>query len=572
MGSGERIMASASALAAELRDPNAPDAPIRKPRRKKATAVSSGSVGTSSTTAPVVNGIAGRTLRQPPLAALGGVLMQKFEKISELIDSSLEGDSILPMCANGNGQNGKPPASDLANTTAETVNLSQDVPPSPAESPDASPVAAAPPKSLDKEPTDHISNFASWLASQEFDASAIVWNGDDGNPKDLSAELPPDSDVLSDMGRTSEYSRDEFLANRTANANGKAGDGDASVDGYVSLADQKPDQRRGKFWSHFPPAVSEVWNQVASSNWRCWQDGVGANNVTEPSSVLAGAKFSGLGSRVPGKTMRSGAKKPPSILKKSSFDVKSIVSDSSAGYSSWASRSKASVAHRRNKSLDKFVVVAPGNKKGQPRHAHKPSWDTFLVMNTSIETAEDRKPQKIHRRMSSSDKGSVATPKSEASRGMDRSVDWTKPFDESRTEKKTPNLDDLLFEAAAFRMNEARPIDDATSIATPLAGEDIDIAFTPKRLDRTVGSCTYSISPGRSAASPATSSAHAPSSVGLEMEEEDPFRLASQLAPDNDEANGDDNSDAPLIASDGHVVAKGRKSKGRTRRRMRLAK
>ena len=110
-------------------------------------------------------------------------------------------------------------------------------------------------------PSPEKGNFASWLSSQEFDSSAIVWNGDDANPQDLSAALAEDAALTTTVPSMCVCVEEEE-GNR-----GCSSDKENGCD-YTPLSDP------GKKWpSILPEAVSDAWNTLASINWQCWQQG-----------------------------------------------------------------------------------------------------------------------------------------------------------------------------------------------------------------------------------------------------------------------------------------------------------
>lgn len=82
-------------------------------------------------------------------------------------------------------------------------------------------------------------HFATWLQSKEFDASGIVSQDEEED------------------GHLQQYSRDEFLA-------------DVTQDEYVSISEQQ--KKRGvNNRMKFPWVVSDVWDSIVSSNWKCWR-------------------------------------------------------------------------------------------------------------------------------------------------------------------------------------------------------------------------------------------------------------------------------------------------------------
>ena len=158
------------------------------------------------------------------LGSIGNTIMRNFERFTTIIDESLESDSLLPsLCMQGDkqGLNDTSYTDDTGmNTTADTSNGSVIIP------------------SLKNECNLH---FASWLESQDFDASGIVSNC-----------LEED---VSTLGRSFQFSRDEFL--------------EASDDDYVSISGKV--ERRNRWPPQIPLAVTNAWDSIFSSNWRCWQ-------------------------------------------------------------------------------------------------------------------------------------------------------------------------------------------------------------------------------------------------------------------------------------------------------------
>lgn len=83
-------------------------------------------------------------------------------------------------------------------------------------------------------------HFATWLQSKEFDASGIVSQEEE-----------------EEDGHLQQYSRDEFL-------------NDVTQDEYVSISEQQ--KKRGvNHRKKFPWVVSDVWDSIVSSNWKCWR-------------------------------------------------------------------------------------------------------------------------------------------------------------------------------------------------------------------------------------------------------------------------------------------------------------
>jgi len=224
-----------------------------------------------------------RTKTTAAANAISNSLMKKFERLAAIIDDSLESENLMAggLCSNMVASDKCSGSIIVHNTTADTTASTFN---SIEDNNNRSFIGigdvdgGASTSSVD----EMNGNFASWLASQEFDASAIVWNGDGVNPQELGDEL----DAASAIGRSCEYSPDEFPDDggdaghcQRQRRQGKedAQQGDADSVGYVSIADVRPN----KWMSNMlPPAVSDVWDKVSSAPLQC---------LEPPPSVLAHA-------------------------------------------------------------------------------------------------------------------------------------------------------------------------------------------------------------------------------------------------------------------------------------------
>ena len=369
--------------------------------KKKVGASASASSPTSSTTSST-RAVGGLTAADK----LRISLLQKFDRFSTLIDNTLQNDSdIVPLslCSStstsyntpsfgGEGTRdygtNSPTLKDTStdstamNTTTtdgsstsldtDTLELStaeymakkkKVISPVTVTTPAADTKFAEPPSAPVKQPKDTImqqdpANFASWLASQQFDASAIAWNGDEENP--AADNNPPDylsGDIFigSDVGCRSSvtagskwdinnsYSRDELLdvlkKNNKEEKEEVKGLGPHNVeeqydddddksddDGYVSLAETVKSMNSLKNTSTSPRwaqqtylpngmSVGEVWDKVAScgaTSAQCFQED---NNSRPKNERLKKNRVVMTG----GNYTSSSPTKHNSILKASSF-------------------------------------------------------------------------------------------------------------------------------------------------------------------------------------------------------------------------------------------------------------
>ncbi|KAL7553703.1 hypothetical protein ACHAWF_017021 [Thalassiosira exigua] len=438
-----------------------------------------------------------------PLAALGNLVLRRFERLANLVDDVLDLDgetSLAPSlcsamkplaggcrearkCADDDGGHGV--LHDSGATDETLLNASGDTffPSPPREQGgvrNGASVAAGPPRwsspgaasesnslaaSASPPGAPHESgesrgksafetgdrphgNFASWLASQEFDASAIVWNGDDADPRNLSDELDAlalspfpeegdeEDDDEDDGFRTLDGDIVDFGAGK-GDGEGAAGDaptrasGGSSGDGYVSIADAR--QRDG--WTSpkvLPASVSDAIKGLACAaggNWKCWDEGAGGDpgGRSRASSERGGSRHrrsASQGGRPPLGQRSSDARsasatdqrRPESILKKrSSFGVASSAS------------SQASSEERREKRRD-----APRPKKG----------DLVKDFATSFDPA----PQGI-RPAQSRDGASVATSAATPLFGERiRSVKSDGPQDHSMAYSASPGRSSAIFD------------------------------------------------------------------------------------------------------------------------------
>jgi hypothetical protein len=181
-------------------------------------------------------------------SSIGSSILRKFERITSIIDESLESDTLLPSLCHKQGSNNHLNDTSYTSTDDTAIDTSGDT----SYQEDSFILS---PASLRNECNLH---FATWLQSQEFDASGIVSHGDENNS-------PEETSLL--------FSRDVFLE-----ASGREENGGDDVDGYVSISEQAADKRGGRGCSRnnsWPPriplAMTDVWDSLVSSNWKCWQ-------------------------------------------------------------------------------------------------------------------------------------------------------------------------------------------------------------------------------------------------------------------------------------------------------------
>ena len=180
-----------------------------------------------------------------PLAitSIGETILRNFERISSIIDESLDSDTLIPsLCHKQEGNNNcVSKFNETSITSADDTTLSITGETSQENSFILSPASLANECNL---------NFASWLQSQECDASGILSHGDN----------------TSNPNQSLQFSRDEFLEARREEED--------NVNEYVSISEHTADKRNRNIhlWPpKLPLAVTDVWDSIVSSNWKCWQ-------------------------------------------------------------------------------------------------------------------------------------------------------------------------------------------------------------------------------------------------------------------------------------------------------------
>ena len=240
--------------------------PISRPRRGKAKAT----LTSAATARPATDR---RASAAAPLSSIGNVLTRAFERMSIVVDDIVGG----PLCSSSPSSKVRGDGDDAANLSGATADASMtsfvvahvadsDLVDAPPDGPGTSNVnvdAALP-------------NFASWLSSQEFDASAIVWNGDDEDPR----ELP----------------REEFVEGEKEEGE-KEVEKEGEESGYITISDLREGEcgvRRDSPWRvPLPPVVGDALDGIISSSWKCWEidvaSGVAIGRKSGPSSSSAAA-------------------------------------------------------------------------------------------------------------------------------------------------------------------------------------------------------------------------------------------------------------------------------------------
>jgi hypothetical protein len=144
-------------------------------------------------------------------------------------------------------------------------------------------------------------NFASWLSSREFDASAIVWNGDDDDPRDVPRYSPD------------QFSKEKALGEEEGEGAVEAAAVGAEDSGYLSIRglrttgvggkerakEGKGDGRfsctRSPLTLHPLAVVGDALDGMLSSNWKCWDTD---DMKSEPPQQQAGGRTESAGARM----------------------------------------------------------------------------------------------------------------------------------------------------------------------------------------------------------------------------------------------------------------------------------
>lgn len=443
-------------------------------------------------------------------------------------------------------------------------------------------------------------NFASWLASREFDASAIVWNGDDNNPQDLSGVLLVGDDLVEN-----DAIQDEFLQPFTPIIEPSTITNNDN-DGYVSIEDCTSKRSERTVWplpTMTPPSVVyDAWNKVISSNWQCWQEEEQQHQSLH--TTENGRKERHRYSRGPiGKPVSEflkfeptkSAANPPSILKK-----------------------------KLSGGCDEQDAVVESSSSS-PRDDD----------NVDLGEGESERPLVGPRVFAASEV--------DAKKSATEEETMMKPSSASCITRDNDLPEDAQSQVSSYISSSYAPISGGhttySSVASPLRGEgfldDASQAFsamTPQKPDTTVtttNSCTYSASPGPAfsyskslsnaagavfesgnaggggairitpsvapvcldlepnraaptlalSAAPVVEVVAAPTAATTAAYDDSgamPFATCQLLPPEGDDEDESDDDDIPLMhgesGSTGPISRKGSWSKGRRRRRMRLKK
>lgn len=314
------------------------------------------------------------------LADLHSALVRKIQCLSTMIDESLEigdGNPLVPsLCSNAQHASDATVGCLSYETDVTAVNSSAEADHRHERERDRERLrggeggGGGPPSSSPFGP--ETTNFASWLASQEFDASAIVWNGDDSDPQDMSMELEGVSGV-------------NFVS-----VGGGGGSEAARGGGYQSIESKRASGGGGGGgWraipSVLPPAVSDAWDRVASTGWQCWEAASPLSQAGEISKLpdeqreryVGEAKGQGrqeeakandagralLRRRVFGpahEPARRDRKAPPSILKKSSYEGSEAGVSGVGAPPSRASQSPSPASSRGRNGTSSVATSLPG--------------------------------------------------------------------------------------------------------------------------------------------------------------------------------------------------------------------
>ena len=468
-------------------------------------------------------------------------------------------------------------------------------------------------------------NFASWLASQEFDASAIAWNGDDNNPQEVINNTENnnilvggggggENDVASQIGqprtigrsRSCEYSRDEFenLQEEDDDENEllkKEVGQDGDDDGYVSIADVT-----GSKWTNKlkEMGVNDVWEKVACTmsptscvqdvNWKCWEGKTPSKKVNSTSKYL-------FHKSTPGSPA-------PSILKKdSSFVVDTMEGSLSSNGQTIHQKSVSIDIDEKNKSsaaekncgasIGTASLTADGSRHEDEDKAKNPAVDADQKKPSPTSVTDVQPSSSDILPSSSKDQEDEDIVKKLGLVPCENSSSSNMPL-------QPKNLNDSLFSNTSSHVSSLTGrvttksgggqgvATDLSSVATPLAGEDLldgvgsikDTFATPNRFDCNapssdvntpggIDSCTYSVSPIQAQpaahlSSELTTITDTSISKSTDPFETTPFPSDNGAQSQQDELEDDTGrSDTPLMCG---LSRRRAKAKERMRSRMRL--
>jgi len=519
-----------------------------------------------------------------PLKDIKSTFITKFERLSTLIDDTLENDNgIVPLslCGTTSSKNreGGGANSDNAKSMPMLIN---DI------STESTEMNTSDEQSFDLpmptsntaireqqeagggggEGTDTSFGFGSWLASQQFDASAII------SPNNNLSSIQQEEINNNKWDNNSQYSREIK----------ETDDEQQSQDGYVSIADVT-NSGNSHTRANIMNIILDKVNCSDSKAWQCW------NNDTTTSSTSKVKKSKIVTPTKKKKTHRRCAS--PSILKKdSSFVVDqhavSLGRAKSEGHTmnnssptlkkslSWAEDKKNIVAHgvEMGVAIEKELV---GSKSG-----HAAGEDKSIA--TASITAGSMTDQEL-------------SPKEQ------QPVCWPSALDtpsRSDIKKNTPQSPDLS-EASSYtgRVVQKTIALTTTDISASLAGEDLvsEAQSFPEGCASTAQtSLAYSASPAKHpfggkidarpySASPAAAATASPRTSNplaqTDLFDNNPQFTSGLIDVQQPQLEEEDENDAqPLLttvtSSDSNdqvpVVRRSLANKGRSRRRMRLAK
>ena len=389
------------------------------------------------------------------------------------------------------------------------------------------------------------------MASQEFDASAIVWNGDDNNPQEVINNTEnnnilvgggENNDVASQIvgqprtigrSRSCEYSRDEFenLQEEDDDENEllkKEVGQDGDDDGYVSIADVT-----GSKWTNKlkEMGVNDVWEKVACTmsptscvqdvNWKCWEGKTPSKKVNSTSKYL-------FHKSTPGSAATSTMKQPSILKKDSSFVVDTMEGSLSSNGQTIHQKSVSIDIEQKNTSsaaekncgasIGTASLTADGSLHEDEDKAKNPAVDADQK-KPSPTSVTDVQPSSSDIPSSSKDQEDEDIVKKLGLVPCENSSSSNMPL-------QPKNLNDSLFSNTSSHVSSVTGrvttksgggpgvATDLSSVATPLAGEDLldgvesikDTFATPNRFDCNapssdvntpggIDSCTYSVSP-----------------------------------------------------------------------------
>jgi len=521
-----------------------------------------------------------------PLKDIKSTFITKFERLSTLIDDTLENDNgIVPLSLCGttssknregggaNSDNAKSmpmPINDISTESTE-LNTSDersfDLPTSSAA------IGEQQAGGSGGEGTDTSFGFGSWLASQQFDASAII------SPNNNLSSVQQEDVNNNKWDNNSQYSREIKEDN----------DEQQSQDGYVSIADVTNSGNSHTRNNIVNVILDKVNCSNGNSAWQCW------NNDTTTSSTSKVKKSKIVTPTKKKKTHRRCAS--PSILKKDS----SFVVDQH-GVSLGRAKSEGHTTSQTEQTLKKSLSWAE-DKKNIVAHG--------VEMGVAIEKELVGSSKSGH---IAGEEKSVATASITAGSMTDQELSpkeqqpvcWPSALDtpsRSDIKKNTPQSPDLS-EASSYTGRVVQNIKPqtialtSTDISASLAGEDLvsEAQSFPEGCASTAQtSLAYSASPAkhpfggkieaRPFSSPAVAAMASPRTSNplaqTDLFDNNPQFTSGLIDVQQPQLEEEDENDAqPLLttvtSSDSNdqvpVVRRSLANKGRSRRRMRLTK